>query len=451
MKILLIKPETVGIFSMTDKVDHEPLESEYLYTVIRSMGHEAVIYDRRHELMSLKKKLKETAPDIVCISGYITQEPLMKKLTALIKKHDSRITVILGGSHVEINYENFYNSEADYLYHLSGMKNFRLLIEYLNGKRDMPPDFINGICYKKDGVWIKTAKETEDPSDLPVPDREYFYRNIKRYGYLSFRPLALIKNSYSCPNRCNFCYCTNRNGGMYRCRSAEQLVNEIGALDVKNIHITDDNFLVSRKYLKEFIGLIKERGIHKKYLIYGRADFIAENEDIIKELSEIGLALIMVGLEATDDGELCSYNKHVTLSQNEKCIRILSENNIICAGLFIVHQDMTAADFKKLYGWIKARPIIPTVSVFTPMQGAADYEKYADRLITDDIRKQDLFHCILKPSHMSTAMFTLRYYKLSLMLAFSNRKQPLYSCIGFGEFLFILKTLFIKLRRLSIF
>ena len=36
MKILLIKPETVGIFSFTYLVEHEPLEMEYLYTVFKN-------------------------------------------------------------------------------------------------------------------------------------------------------------------------------------------------------------------------------------------------------------------------------------------------------------------------------------------------------------------------------------------------------------------------------
>ena len=99
-------------------------------------------------------------------------------------------------------------------------------------------------------------------------------------------------------------------------------------MDVPAVHITDDNFLVSREYLKEFIRLVKEKDIHKKYLIYGRADFIANNEDIIKELAEIGLSLVMVGLEATNDEELDSYNKHVSLHENEECIRILKEDQL---------------------------------------------------------------------------------------------------------------------------
>ncbi len=452
MKVLLIKPETVGIFAMTAQVDHEPLELEYLYTVLVSAGHEAVIYDRRHDFTSLGKKLRTVKPDVVCMTGYITQEPLMKKLTKKVKQHNPGITVVLGGSHVEINYPNFYDSQADYLYHLSGLKNFARLMDYLSGDdKETSLEDIKGICYRKEGEWICNAKETESPADLPVPDRSYFYANVKRYGYLKFRPLALVKNSYSCPNACTFCYCTNRNGGAYRCRSVEHLVDEIASLDVPNVHITDDNFLVSREYLWEFIRLIKEKNIQKKFLIYGRADFIAENEDIMKELAAVGLSLVMVGLEATDDKELDSYNKHATVWHNEECVRILSENNIICAGLFIVHQEMNKKDFKDLYNWIAKRPIIPTVSVFTPMQGAANYKGYEKDLVTKDIRKQDLFHCILKPKHMSVTAFTIQYYKMSLKLAFHNRKAELYKTIGIKDFLFVIKTLCVKFRRVFIF
>ena len=123
MKILLIKPETVGIFSFTYLVDHEPLEMEYLYTVFTKDGHDAVIYDRRYESISLRKKLNKEKPDVVCITGYITQEKRIKKLCEVIKKHRPETAVILGGSHVEINYENFYDSKADYLYLLSGLDN----------------------------------------------------------------------------------------------------------------------------------------------------------------------------------------------------------------------------------------------------------------------------------------------------------------------------------------
>ncbi|MBR4581761.1 MAG: radical SAM protein [Lachnospiraceae bacterium] len=478
MNILLIKPETVGIFSYTFLVEHEPLEMEYLYTVFTAMGHHAVIYDRRYELTSMRKKIREVNPDVICVTGYITQQKLIYRYCEEIKKYRPEIQIILGGSNVEINYENYFDSKANYLYHLSGLENQKKLIRYIeqeknstsqnrnNGnseekniatKEDGTTDVggklsledIAGICYRKDGKWVVNPKVVESPADLPVPDRTYFYKNQKRFRYLCFKPLALVKNSYSCRKKCNFCFCTNRNSGRYACRSVESLVDEIASLDVPAIHITDDDFLIDRDYLKEFIRLIKERDIHKKYLIYGRADFIAHNEDIIKEFAEIGLALIMVGLEATSEEELDSYNKKVTVSENEECIRILSENNVICAGLFIVHPAMTKEDFKKLYDWIASRDIIPTISVFTPMQGSAMYKNYEDKMINRDVTKQDLFHCLLQPEHMSVRQFTREYHKLSLRLAYKNRKAALYSTNNyFVAMLYIIKVLLIKLKRL---
>lgn len=449
MKILLIKPETVGIFSFTYLVEHEALEMEYLYTLFTSHGHEAVIYDRRYDLMPLKKKLKREKPDAVCITGYITQQKLMIRYCDIIKKYDPAIKIILGGSNVEINYANYFDSKADFLYHLSGLENMLRLIDHIDGKEGAPElKDIKGICYRENGEWKVTPKVIESPEDLPIPDRSYFYRNKNRFRYLCFKPLALVKNSFSCPGNCNFCFCTNRNSGRYSCRSAQSLVDEIASLDVPAVHITDDNFLTDVRYLKEFIRLLKERGVHKKYLIYGRADFIAHNEELIKELAEVGLALVMVGLEANKDDELDSYNKHTTLSENEECIRILSENGIYCAGLFIVHQKMTKQDFKDLYKWIAARDIIPTVSIFTPMQGTAIYREYEKDMITKDVTKQDLFHCLLKPDHMSVWRFTIEYYKLSLKLGWKNRRSSLYADNEYAKgVLYILKVLLIKLRR----
>lgn len=452
MRILLIKPETVGIFCYTNQVEHEPLEMEYLKALFENNGHEALIYDRRYNLTSLKKMLRLYMPDIVCITGYITQQKLMIKLTHFIKKFNQEIKVIIGGSNAEINYVNYYESEVDYIYHLSGLDNLLRLVDFINSKSTTEPKDIDGICYRNNGEWKVNKKIIESPRSLPRPDRSFFYENQKRFGYLKFRPLALVKNSFSCRKTCKFCFCTNRNSGNYACRSVEDLVDEIGSLNVPNIHITDDDFLIDRDYLLEFVRLVKERNIHKKYLIYGRADFIAENEDVIKALAEVGLSLVMVGLEATNDEELDTYNKKTSVWQNEECVRILDKYAVICAGLFIVHQGMNRQDFKNLYNWMADRPIIPTISIFTPMQGSAVYKEYEDKMINRDVTKQDLFHCLLKPEHMSVTAFTLEYYKLSLAIAWKKRKSDLYKTINFfGVTGHIIKTFAIKFRRLFVF
>lgn len=461
MRVLLIKPETVGIFCYTNQVEHEPLEMEYIKTILEQNDYETLIYDRRYDLTTLRRKLRSYQPEVVCISGYITQQNLMIAYTRIIKKVNPDIKIIIGGSNAEINYMNYYASQADYIYHLSGLTNLVKLVDYISGKKDCSMDGcgkdgcvtklsdIDGICYRENGEWKETHKVVESPEDLPIPDRSFLYENIKRFGYLKFRPLALVKNSFSCKKACSFCFCTNRNSGRYACRSVESLVREIKSLDVPNIHITDDDFLVDREYLMEFVRLIRENDIHKKFLIYGRADFIAENEDVIKELADIGLALVMVGLEATNDDELDSYNKRTSVFQNEECIRILSKYHVICAGLFIVNTNMTKTDFRSLYEWLEKREVIPTISVFTPMQGSAMYQQYEDKLVNRDVTKQDLFHCLIQPDHMSIRAFTRQYYKLSLSIAWKKRHSELYSEINYpGAAWHVVKTLCIKLWRL---
>ncbi|MBR1568099.1 MAG: hypothetical protein IJ648_03985, partial [Lachnospiraceae bacterium] len=90
----------------------------------------------------------------------------------------------------------------------------------------------------------------------------------------------------------------------------------------------------------------------------------------------------------------------------------------------------------------------PTVSVFTPMQGSAMYQNYEKDMIDNDVTKQDLFHLLLPAEHMSVRAFTREYYKLSLGLAWKNRKSKLYADNNyFGAVCYIVKVLFVKLRR----
>ena len=76
------------------------------------------------------------------------------------------------------------------------------------------------------------------------------------------------------------------------------------------------------------------------------------------------------------------------------------------------------------------------------------YKDYEKDMINQDVTKQDLFHLLLHPDHMSVRAFTWEYYKLSLGLAWKNRKSKLYAANNyFGAMCYIVKVLFLKLRR----
>ncbi|HEY9061578.1 MAG TPA: radical SAM protein [Pseudobacteroides sp.] len=448
MKILLIKPEIVGIFSYTRLMDHEPLELEYLYTVLTVEGHKAYIYDRRYEKTSLKKKLIKERPDIVAITGSVTQENIMKKIAVEVKKHDKSITVVVGGTHVELNYENFYLDYIDFICHTGDLDSFVKIISFLQKKNSKLSD-IKGIAYKEGQSWVLTPKCIADPNDLPVPDREYFEKNRHLFRYLDYKTLALVKTAYSCPYKCSFCYCTNLNSGKYLTRDIDRVVDEIEGISAPYIHIVDDDFLVDTKRIKDFIRLVREKRIQKKYLIYGRADFIANNEAIMKELKEIGLCLVMVGLEAMDDRQLNRYHKKTKSRDNERAVEVLNSLGVECAALLIVNQDSTKEDFVNIYKWVKKVKLMNvTVSIFTPMKGSRDYDQYKDEIVDRRVIRQDLFHLIIKPKNMGRSMFYIRYYILLIKLFINGKSNDrVYDAVNVEFILKLVGILAMKIIR----
>lgn len=76
------------------------------------------------------------------------------------------------------------------------------------------------------------------------------------------------------------------------------MVEELAGIAEKEIYIVDDDFLYSKARISEFLRLLQERGIEKHFLVYGRADFVAANEDILREFKKQGLQAVIVGIES---------------------------------------------------------------------------------------------------------------------------------------------------------
>ena len=226
------------------------------------------------------------------------------------------------------------------------------------------------------------------------------------------------------------------NCGQYVYRDIEDVVNEIENIKSDNIYIVDDDFLFNRERLKRFILLIKQKQINKKYICYGRSDFIAQNEDIMKELKEIGLYYVLVGLEAIDDKSLVYYDKKSNINNNVKSIEICNKHKINIMGMFIVDLDYTARDFKMLYEWIKVHELKHVaISIFTPEFGIETYDMFKDKLITNNPSHWDYLHVVAKPSKMSVKEYYLNYYILLIKLFLKAQKEGVYDFIDYGDYI----------------
>lgn len=415
MRVLLVKPEFKNVFTKLSLITTEPLELEYMSAICKNNNVEAKICDLTIRDKSLKHMLKTFKPDIVAMTANFVHIYSIKKYAKIIKQFCPSIITMVGGPHAEVIPEDFQFDGIDIIIHSGGFKPFETII---TSKKKFDYKNIKGISYCTKNKWYKNEREIFDITTLPFPDRTHFYKNIKKYKYVTMKPCAILKTSYSCPHNCNYCFSTLLNGGKYLCRDPKNVVEEIKEIHCDNIWIVDDTFYVNKNKLDEFINLIKKENINKNFSLYFRADFIANNPDYMKKLAEIGVKMCAVGLEVIDDEVLEKYNKKSSVNIILRALEILKESNITCIGLLMIDIDADKSYFKKLYKFIKKHELyLSTISILTPMPGTKQFEKYKDRIMTNDYRKWDFVHLTIEPTQMNKLTFYMEFYKLYVKLA----------------------------------
>ena len=176
MKVLLVRPKPhKNSLGLTDLMTCEPLELEYVYTVIKNIGHEAEIADMILEKRSLKKIIMEYQPDVVMFTAYLTHVNVIKGYSDIVKEVKQNIVTAVGGVHSEVIPTDFNHPNIDYVLGINGMENVEILLNALD--RGEKPIF-------------KHDKINKDYI-LPKPDRQSTAKYRKKYDYAYHVPCAL--------------------------------------------------------------------------------------------------------------------------------------------------------------------------------------------------------------------------------------------------------------------
>ena len=212
--------------------------------------------------------------------------------------------------------QDFLSKDIDFILEANAIKTFNAILE------DLENTDIEGTY--REGK--KSSQETSFQYKFPARAKVSKYR--EKYYYMFHNPCALIKTSYGCPYNCSFCFCKEITRGKYFTREISSVIAELKEIPEKEIYIVDDDFLFSRERILEFCQELQANNIKKNFLVYGRADFIANNEDVIKVFKDQGLSAVIVGLESYRNADLDKYNKKTSLVENERAIAILKKYQI---------------------------------------------------------------------------------------------------------------------------
>lgn len=419
MKILLVRPkpdkETIGLQNV---MICEPLELEYISSFLEGKGHGIEIVDMILEKEPIGFFIKKYRPDVVGITSYISHVNTVKGYARAIKQVDGNCRVIVGGVHAEVVPEDFLDDDIDYIVQGNGLNTFSEILESLEKG--------NGESSSIEGVWTEADPHCrkEESFNYPLPDRKKVSRYRHKYYYMFHNPCAIMKTSFGCPFSCSFCFCRQITDESYFVRDLQQVMEELKTIDEEEIYIVDDNFLVDRDRVMDFCRLLAENRLNKKFLIYGRADFIAENEDVIKLFAENGLRAVIVGLESCAQEELKEYNKQSSVDVNEKAVSVLKDAGVECYATLILGLDWRDREFDNLYKWLRKLDLkFINLQPFTPLPGTPLYAEYKDELAIsrEEHEKWDLAHLVVKPRRISSRRYYWNIVKLYYKITMSPR------------------------------
>lgn len=399
MKVMLVRPKPhKNSLGLSDLMCCEPIELEYVSALIKAMKHEVIVIDMMLEKKRLDFFIKKERPDVVMFTSYITHVNVIKAYADIVKNVNNKIIIAVGGVHSEVLPDDFKHDTIDYILGINGMENTEILLNAIENNQE--PQFKHDKINKN---YI-----------LPMPDRDITKRYRKHYDYAYHVPCALLKTSFGCPYNCKFCFCVEITAHSYYERELQPVIEELKQIKEPNVFIVDDNFLVDRERIKTFCKLLDENNIHKTFIIFGRADFIVNNPDMLELLSKHGLDAVFVGIESFKQSDLNDFNKKCDVETSEKASEVLYKYGIDLYAGAIVGPDWNKKDFKNFAKWIKKMHIrYVNLQPLVPLPGTAIYDDYKEQLLLkrEEYEKWDLTHLAIMPTKLTPTQYYFEIIK----------------------------------------
>jgi anaerobic magnesium-protoporphyrin IX monomethyl ester cyclase len=348
MDLLLIAPGNAnGIYqdlSNSYAAIEPPTWALLLAQSVRSIGFEVAIMDVNAERLTDDESIKriiDLKPRLICFVVYgqnvnagTVNMSGATHLSKIIKENNIKIPVAYLGSYVQALPIKALKDEdsIDFAFTNEGVYALHNVLK-LNQINDSELINIKGIVRREDGKVIMNDPEKIVPNermdiDLPGYAWDLLPFNKKpldlyrapmwhaEYKEENRTPYAAIQTSLGCQFGCDFCMINiiNRNdneeigvAGNYsamRYWSPEFIISEFEkliSLGVYTIKITDELFLLNRKYYVPLCEMLRDRGYGEKLRMwaYSRVDTVKRPE-LLTLVRSAGIKWLALGIESGD-------------------------------------------------------------------------------------------------------------------------------------------------------
>ncbi len=401
-RILLVKPS--GRTGLSFAFDLIPIGLEYIAAYIEDAVEEIHIVDMELERRSFHHLIELYRPDLVGVTMSATEHNEGLRLAKIAKKNG--IATVVGGYHPTGVPELMLSyPQVDMVVRGEGELTMKELVE------KGCPEGVLGVSYKKDGKIIhnEDRPKIKDLDSLPFPARhlrQYSYKAADR----SIDCDALV-TSRGCHGRCSFCCEPSMSHGSLRCRSPENVMEEILEMvryyegRPLNVIFTDPNFMGNPERVGRICDLLQEHALDIKFCAMLRPDYMARNPEIVKKMCEAGIIWFEMGIESPNPKDLKSTKKGMTTRVHREAVRNIRENGGSAGGTFVIGlPDQTEEEIRRFP--VYAKEIGLTAAAFgiaTPFPGTEFYKELERQglIFETNWDNFDEMHSVYRTKHLS--------------------------------------------------
>lgn len=305
-KVLLIYP---GKYQKTEA--NIPLSVLSLAGPLQESGFEVLIIDQRVN-KDWEVIIEDSINDAIFAGlSTLTGNTILYglEIAKFIRKINSKVPLVWGGVHPTIATEQTLENEfVDIVVKSEGEITAVELAECINKQGDLSS--VDGISFKR-GNRIFHNQDREFLNLDELPDIPYNLLDASKYTLDTY---FHYQSARGCPHRCEFCDVIAFHRRLWRFKSVEKTLAELGHIIEKyhpeNIEFVDDNFFANRRRAEEICKKIIENGFKFGFLVSCRADYFSRfTTDFLKLVKEAGCKEIYVGAESGSQRILDLINK----------------------------------------------------------------------------------------------------------------------------------------------
>ena len=371
----------------------EPLELEIVAAHLQKRGHTVDVVDLILERRPLKWFVGRNRYDLVGLTGYINHVQVVKQLARDVKAVSPGTLVVVGGVHAEVVPTDFVDPAIDHVLWANGAVT--------------PGEIASGLPAAEaaclPGVWGagKVRPTAAHPRGM-LPNRAVTAKYRDRYRCVYHDRCATIKTSYGCPLTCRHCFCAQI--APYEERDLDEVMDELGQVAEPHVLIVDDYFLSRPARIRAFCDALDARGITKRFIAFGRANYVVAHPEDITVLADHGLDALFVGIEPIESGELSDLDAATSVELNVRAARVLEAAGVQCYSTLVTGEDWSREDFDGLAGFLDqlGHPMV-TIQPITPLPGTPLYVDVKDRvtLPRSQSERWDMAHLTFQPTALS--------------------------------------------------